>query len=157
MSAPSEDSDQPGHLPSLIRVFAVRSMGSLGPTVSSCGQRRLWSDWADAQADLSPRWAHAHFVGFVMSRLIWLTQYDIVEFIYYLKKFSVHEKVYSFFLCCLSGLVCWKFCGQGACEGIFFFKLKFIKGAFICRAFLFLCFCIHFPVDILLTCFVNST
>ena len=25
--APSEDSDQPGHPPSLIRVFAVRSMG----------------------------------------------------------------------------------------------------------------------------------
>ena len=28
---PSEDSDQPGHPPSLIRVFAVRSMGSLDP------------------------------------------------------------------------------------------------------------------------------
>ena len=27
-SAPNKDSDQPGHLPSLIRVFAVRSMGS---------------------------------------------------------------------------------------------------------------------------------
>ena len=26
--------------------------------VSSCGQRRLWSDCADAQADLSLRWAH---------------------------------------------------------------------------------------------------
>ena len=26
--APSEDSDQPGHPPSLIRVFAMRSMGS---------------------------------------------------------------------------------------------------------------------------------
>ena len=26
--APSEDSVQPGHLPSLIRVFSVRSMGS---------------------------------------------------------------------------------------------------------------------------------
>ena len=25
----------------------------------------------DAQADLSFRWAHTHFVGFVMSRLIW--------------------------------------------------------------------------------------
>ena len=24
-------------------------------------QRRLWSDWADAQADLSLRWAHIHF------------------------------------------------------------------------------------------------
>ena len=33
-------------------------------------QRRLWSHWADAQADLNLRWAHTHFVGFVMSRLI---------------------------------------------------------------------------------------
>ena len=35
------------------------------------GRRRLWSDWADAQADLSLRSAHGHFVDFVMSRLIW--------------------------------------------------------------------------------------
>ena len=33
----SEDSDQPGHPPSLIRVFA--SMGSLGPNFASGGQR----------------------------------------------------------------------------------------------------------------------
>ena len=31
---PSEDSDQPGLPPTLIRVFAVRSMGSRGPRVS---------------------------------------------------------------------------------------------------------------------------
>ena len=36
---PSEDSSQPGHPPSLIRVFAVRSMGSLGPSFASGGQR----------------------------------------------------------------------------------------------------------------------
>ena len=36
---PSEDSDQPGHPPNLIRVFAVRSMGSLGPSFASGGQR----------------------------------------------------------------------------------------------------------------------
>ena len=35
--APSEDSDQPGHPPSLIRIFAMRS----GLKLSSCGQRRL--------------------------------------------------------------------------------------------------------------------
>ena len=35
--APSEDSDQHGHPPSLIRVFAVCLMGSLGPKLSSCG------------------------------------------------------------------------------------------------------------------------
>ena len=32
--------------------------------VSSCGQRGLWSDWADAQADLSLRWAHRSFCWF---------------------------------------------------------------------------------------------
>ena len=29
-----------------------------------------WLDWADAQADLSLRLAHSHFVGFLMRRLI---------------------------------------------------------------------------------------
>ena len=82
--APTQDSDQSGHSPSLIRVFAVRSVGSYqyiayrvashviicncinwemnkfgicdtseGPKLSSCGQRGLWSDCADAQAELS--------------------------------------------------------------------------------------------------------
>ena len=67
--APSEDSDQPGHPSSLIRVFAVRSVGSYRPEVSSCGQQRLRSDWADAQADPNLRWAHSHCVGFVMRQL----------------------------------------------------------------------------------------
>ena len=31
-------------------------------------QQNLWSDWVDAQADLSLRWVHSHFVGFVMRR-----------------------------------------------------------------------------------------
>ena len=51
-------------------------------------QRRLWSDWADAQADLSLRWVHNHIVGFVMSRLnyFWsflpqsMDQFDCVTF-----------------------------------------------------------------------------
>ena len=30
-----------------------------------------WSDWADAQADLSLCWVHNHIVGFVMRRLIY--------------------------------------------------------------------------------------
>ena len=68
--APSEDSDQPGHPPSLIRVFAVRMKKHWVLSYALSTQRRLWSDWADAQADLSHRWAHTHFVGFVMSWLI---------------------------------------------------------------------------------------
>ena len=68
--APSEDSDQSGHPPSLIRVFAVRMKKAWVLSYPLSAQRRLWSDWTDAQADLSLRWAHTHFVGFVMSRLI---------------------------------------------------------------------------------------
>ena len=38
-------------------------------------QRRLWSDWADAQADLSLRWAHMPFCCFVMKRLEYVTRH----------------------------------------------------------------------------------
>ena len=67
--APSEDSDQPGHPPSLIRVFTVRKKKAWVLSYPLSAQRRLWSDWADAQADLSLRWAHRHFVSFVMTWL----------------------------------------------------------------------------------------
>ena len=67
---PSEDSDQPGHPPSLIRVFTVRMKKAWVFSYPLSTQWRLWSDWADAQADLSLRWAHGHFAGFVMRRLI---------------------------------------------------------------------------------------
>ena len=45
---------------------AWRKLGSLA---THWAHSEDWSDWADAQADLSLRWAHSHFVGFVMSRL----------------------------------------------------------------------------------------
>ena len=85
--APSEDLDQPGHMPSLIRIFVVPVQPGHPPSLIRVfavrmrkawvfsyplsAQRRLWSEWADAhQADLSLRWAHNHFVGFVMRQLI---------------------------------------------------------------------------------------
>ena len=63
----SEDSGQLGHPPSLIRVFAVRMKKAWALNYPLSAQRRLWSDCANAQADLSLRWAHTHFVGFVLS------------------------------------------------------------------------------------------
>ena len=80
--APSEDSDQPGHPPSLIRVFAVCMKKHWVLSYPLSAQRMLWSDWADAQADLSIRWAHTHFVSFDMSRLI-----------YIIKKIKVHTNM----------------------------------------------------------------
>ena len=49
-----------------------------GPMFSSYGQRRLWSDRADAQADLSLRWAHDHIAGFVMRRLIYFVHNECI-------------------------------------------------------------------------------
>ena len=67
--ASSQDSDKPGHPPSLIRVFVVRMKKAWVLSYPVSAQRRLRSDWADAKVDLSLRWAHTHFVGFVMRRL----------------------------------------------------------------------------------------
>ena len=52
-----------------IRVFAVRMKKARVLSYPLSAQQRLWSDWADAQADLSLRWAHSHFVAFVTMRL----------------------------------------------------------------------------------------
>ena len=71
--APSEDSDQPEHPPSLIRVFAVRSVVHVAKDPSFLhADSKDWSDWADAQADLSLRWAHSQCVGCVTRRLIYM-------------------------------------------------------------------------------------
>ena len=93
--APSEDSDQSEHPPSPIRVFAVRMKKAWVLSYPLSAQRRLWSDWADVQADLtqlrlwsdwaddlSLRWAHSHFIGFVMRRLMWASPCEHVLIIH---------------------------------------------------------------------------
>ena len=62
--APSKDSDQPGHPPSLIIVFAVGMKKAWVLSYPLSAQRRLWSDSA-----------HSHFVGFVVRQL----NYDCTE------------------------------------------------------------------------------
>ena len=62
--APCEDSDQPGHPPSLIRVFAVRIKKAWVLSYQLSAQWSLWLDWADTQADPSLRWAHISFCWF---------------------------------------------------------------------------------------------
>ena len=76
--APSEDSDQPGYPPCLINVFAVRTKKAWIINYQLNAQRSLWSDWADAQADLSP-----HQTG-RMPRLIWVFAGRTVIFCWFL-------------------------------------------------------------------------
>ena len=60
--APSEDSDQPGHLPSLIKVFTVHMKKHCVLSYQLSALRRLRLIWVFA--------GHTcHFVGFVMRRL----------------------------------------------------------------------------------------
>ena len=44
---------------------------NLGSSATHWAHSEDWSDQADAQADLSLRWAHTHFVGFIMPWLIY--------------------------------------------------------------------------------------
>ena len=56
----------PAHPHSMISVIVVRCIDSTILILSYplSAQRRLWSDWADAQADLSLHWAHMPFYWF---------------------------------------------------------------------------------------------
>ena len=60
--APSEDSDQ--RIRPVWSVFAVRLNKARILSYPLSAQRRLWSDWADALADLSLCWAHMPFCWF---------------------------------------------------------------------------------------------
>ena len=60
----SDWANQPGHSPSLIRVFAVRKKKAWILSYPLSAQRRLCSDWAGAQAGLSLRWAHRSLCWF---------------------------------------------------------------------------------------------
>ena len=62
--APSEDSDQPEHPLSLIRVSAVRMKDSWVLNYPLFAQQRLWLVLVDAQADLSLRWVLMSFCWF---------------------------------------------------------------------------------------------
>ena len=81
--APSEDSDQPGRRPSLIKVFAVHMKKHWILSYPLFAPPRLWSD---VQVDLSLPLAHSHFVTFVMRRLIFLVSYQS----------TIHIKISSF-------------------------------------------------------------
>ena len=71
MSA-SEDSDQPAHSRSLIRIFTERTLKSQWYKISSCGKRRL------KHVDLNLRWAHMYtwrdFHIRVSSGIIWTSK-----------------------------------------------------------------------------------
>ena len=78
-------------------VFAVHVKKAWVLSYPLSAQRRLWSDWADAQADHSLRWAHSHFVGFVMRWLNYLYHED--SFIFSMLICSRHKgDTFQFFL-----------------------------------------------------------
>ena len=74
------DSDQPGHSPSLISgirpvwsVFPVRMKKAWVLSYPLSAQQRLWSDWADAQADLIFWFCHdaAHILSLKRLYVSW--------------------------------------------------------------------------------------
>ena len=68
LHAPAKTQTRPDGWPvcSESSLSAWRNLGSLA---THWAHSEDWSEWADAQADISLRWAHSHFVGFVMSWL----------------------------------------------------------------------------------------
>ena len=101
---PSEDSDQSGHPPSLIRVLAVRIKKAWVLSYPLSAQRRLWSDWADAQADLSLCLAHMPFCWFchevAQIRMFCLWMFDCgIHFLLVLRLHKFNFVIYKIRLC----------------------------------------------------------
>ena len=59
-----KDSDQPVYPPSIARVLVYASLDSLKAAEGTCDRRKLWSDCAYAQADLSLRRSHVSYCRF---------------------------------------------------------------------------------------------
>ena len=53
-----KDTDQPVYPPCVARVLVYPALDSLEAVKGTCDQRKLRSDCADAQSDLSLRWSH---------------------------------------------------------------------------------------------------
>jgi hypothetical protein len=54
-----------------VRIHAVRLPTLITSRETDSEQHGSWSDCADAQAGLDPCWSQTHYVGFVVTRLIW--------------------------------------------------------------------------------------
>ena len=73
----SVDSEQPVHPPSMERVPSCPFLDSPRSIEGTCDQRRLWSDCADAQADLSLRWPHKSYCRFCRALAHFCSMWDL--------------------------------------------------------------------------------
>ena len=98
----SKDSDQPIHPPNMVS-FLFSSLYSLEAVEGTCEQRRLWSDCANAQADLRLRWSHKPYCRFYRA-LLKLCRVAIKNICYCKESFNAAEwyerkgLFYSYFL-----------------------------------------------------------
>ena len=76
----SKDSDHPVYPPNMSRVLVYPSLDSPEDVNGTCDQRRLWSDCADAQADLSLRWSQKFHGRFCRSLAQFIFYFSFTEF-----------------------------------------------------------------------------
>ena len=96
-------------------------------------QRRLWS----AQTDLSLRWAHSHFVGFVVRRLIFLHPVYVIWSKGYINITDLGSKISSFFFLwdhlplCICVCVCRYYCNLSSALMFAFGKVEAVSSLYI--------------------------
>ena len=159
--APDEDSDQPAHSRSLIWIFAGRLLDSHECNVSSCRQRRYWSDQSESLCAHVSWYVFWHcrsnfFVRYVIELACWQKIISLNNFLFCLLKdliSLVDFWVFFFFFVvvfCLFFFVFFVFCFFVVV--VFFVVFCFLLLFFVC---LFFCFfvCLFFCCCFLFVCF----
>ena len=112
--APSEDSDQPAHSRSLIRILTRCILDSQGWELSSCGQLeilnrlRSCADWFESSTGAHIRryvfsrgglyiWVYNRLYYFLLFSLHWIIHYLITLYLYTTRKTHAPTQQYDFF------------------------------------------------------------
>ena len=117
-------------------VFTVRSLGSWGPNISSCGQQRLWLDWASAQADLSLWWVQTSFCWICREVALHFCHSVFICWHFEKQDLFLHTKKWAWGLKNRNtkentAFTCIYFLPRCFCLGIFFFEPRHEKTCFM--------------------------
>ena len=127
---------QTGDPPNLIRVFAVRMKNYWVRSYQMSTQQGLWSDWSDAQAELSLRWEHrllywfCHAAAQIFKTVLAKLNSHTSERGKHVNKMNTENTNFKFIIFCLNFKQMFKMHWITVLLGVLYFNIFLLVSAF---------------------------